>query len=41
MLVLHVDDAAFAGEGPLWKAAMAKLREKVTIGEEEYDTFNF
>ena len=41
ILVLHVDDAAFAGEGPEWKAAMAKLRQGFTIGKEEYGTFNF
>ena len=41
MLILHVDDAAFAGEGPEWKQAMAKLRESFTIGKEEYGKFTF
>ena len=41
MLVLHVDDAAFAGEGPVWKKAMQYLRSKFTIGKEEYDDFTF
>ena len=34
MLVLHVDDAAFAGEGPVWEKAMQHLRKKFIIGEE-------
>ena len=41
MLVLHVDDAAFCGEGPLWKKAMEHLRNNFTIGKEEYDDFTF
>ena len=32
MLVLHVDDACFAGEGPIWEKAMQHLRSKFTIG---------
>ena len=41
MLVLHVDDACFSGEGPEWEKAMAHLRSKFTIGKEEYGEFTF
>ena len=41
MLVLHVDDACFAGEGPIWEKAMNHLRSKFTIGKEEYGEFTF
>ena len=41
MLVLHVDDAAYAGEGPLWEKALQHLRKKFTIGKEEFDEFTF
>ena len=41
MLVLHVDDACFAGEGPMWEKAMQRLRSRFTIGKEEYDDFTF
>jgi hypothetical protein len=41
MLVLHVDDACFAGEGPIWEKAMQHLRKKFIIGTEEYDDFTF
>ena len=41
MLVLHVDDACFAGEGPVFEQAMNHLRKKFTIGKEEYDSFDF
>ena len=36
MLVLHVDDACFAGEGPVWEKAMQHVRKKFIIGKEEY-----
>ena len=41
MLVLHVDDAAYAGHGPVWKRALDQLRQTYTIGKEEYGTFQF
>ena len=41
LLVLHVDDAAFSGEGPMFEKAMQHLRKKFTIGKEEYDDFTF
>ena len=41
MLVLHVDDACFAGEGPIWEKAMNHLRSKFTIGKEEYGECTF
>ena len=41
MLVLHVDDAAYAGEGPIFEKAMQHLRKKFTIGKEEHDEFEF
>ena len=40
-LVLHVDDACFAGEGPLWEKAMQHLRKKFIMGKEEYGDFTF
>ena len=41
MLVLHVDDAAYAGEGPIFEKAMQHLRKKFIIGKEEFDDFVF
>ena len=41
MLVLHVDDAAHAGEGPAYERALNYIRSKLTIGKEEQDEFEF
>ena len=41
MLVLHVDDACYAGEGPMFEKAMEHIRSKFTIGKEEHGEFTF
>ena len=41
MLVLHVDDACHAGEGPAYTRAMDYVRKHFTIGKEEQDDFVF
>ena len=41
MLVLHVDDACYAGEGPIFEKAMKYVRSKFTIGKEEFGEFDF
>jgi len=35
MMVLHVDDACFAGEGKPFDNAIAELMSKLTIGQED------
>lgn len=41
MLVLHVDDAGFSGEGRLWDKSLSHIRKYVTLGQAEYGTFTF
>ena len=41
MLILHVDDACFAGRGKQWEKAMQYVRAHFTIGKEEYNDFTF
>ena len=35
LLALHVDDACFSGEGPLWEKALTHVRQPFTVGKDE------
>ena len=41
MLVLHVDDACYAREGPVFEKAMQHVRAKFNIGSEKSGEFDF
>ena len=41
MLAVHVDDGIWAGTGPLYEKARAKVREKLNVKKEATSDFNF
>jgi hypothetical protein len=41
MLVLHVDDGCWGGDGPAFRKAQKRLRELLNMGKEESGNFVF